>query len=153
MYLNIHFWIWIPVPCSGQRDCDYAVHFVCRHSLDRCSCSANLDGFLVCIRNQNHIFPLLTCCWEPFMSATAPASASNHSLTKPWLGGKKKKSLCILLFTTCWAWVMNESNIFSCMNTSYQMSWNLLSFFTIVNFLTVLWQILLWLCSWIFLFF
>lgn len=50
-----------PVPCSSGRECDYRVHFVCRHLLDRCICWANLDGFTVWILNQNHIFAPLTC--------------------------------------------------------------------------------------------
>lgn len=61
MHRNIH----IPVPCYSQRECDYAVHFVCRHPLDRCICWANLDGFSVWILNQNHIFPPLPCCESP----------------------------------------------------------------------------------------
>lgn len=50
-----------PVPCSSGGECDYGVHFVCRHLLDRCICWANLDGFTVWILNQNHIFGPLTC--------------------------------------------------------------------------------------------
>lgn len=88
-------------------------------------------------------FPSPSLLREPFMSVMPPASPSNHSLTKRrW----KKTLLWILIFAACWACVMNGSNIYSCMFTPH-MGWvrNMLSFFTVVIFLTFLWQIVLWL--------
>lgn len=61
-------------------------------------------------------FPSPYLLREPFMSAIPPASASNHSLKKlRW----KKTSLWILILTTCWAWVMNGSKIYSCIWTPH----------------------------------
>ena len=75
MHRNIH----IPVPCYSQRECDYAVHFVCRHPLDRCICWANLDGFSVWILNQKQIFPPLPCCESPScLSCLLPPPAIIH---------------------------------------------------------------------------
>lgn len=60
------------------------------------------------------------------MSAMPPGSPSNHSLTKRrW----KKTLLWILIFTACWACVMNGSNIYSCIWTPHiRWLWNMLSF-------------------------
>lgn len=61
-------------------------------------------------------FPSPSLLREPFMSAMPPASPSNHSLTKRrW----KKTLLWILIFTACWASVMNGSNIYSCIRTPH----------------------------------
>lgn len=142
MHTNIHTHIQIPVPCYSQRECDYAVHFVRRHPLDRCICWANLDGFSVWILNQNHIFSPLPCCESPTcLPCLLPPPAIIH-----WQScvGKNPTLLWILIFTACWSCVMNESNIYTCIWTP-RIRWvrNILSLFHAVIFLTFLWQIVL----------
>lgn len=109
-------YIQIPVPRCSQREFDYAVHFVCRHPLDRCICWANLDGFSVWILNQNHIFPPLPCCESPScLPCLLPHPAIIHWQKRRW----KKTLLWILIFTACWACVMNGSNAYLCIATPH----------------------------------
>lgn len=73
-------------PAPAKTECDYAVHFVCRHLPDRCICWANLDGFTGWILNQKRILaPAGKGARRRIVSAMprTRTSAGNHSSTRP----------------------------------------------------------------------
>lgn len=129
MHTNIH----IPVLCYSQRECDYAVHFVCRHPLDRCICWANLDGFSVWILNQNHIFP-------PFLAARALHVCHASCLPQQSFIDKAamEENIAVDSYLHCMLSLCDEweQHILVYVYTSYQMSLQYVVLFTVVIFLT-----------------
>lgn len=75
-------------PAPAKTECDYTVHFVCRHLPDRCICWANLDGFTGWILNQKRILAPAGEGERRHVAAAMPrTSDGNHSSTRPHLEG------------------------------------------------------------------